>query len=112
MEFPGYKPRSSWWETGDWPPELWHGLRKLILYILFSLYTFKYFVSWVAQWVYCLTTDWMTRVWSLTEAEDFSPNLCIPTSFGAHPASCTVGTGVLFLGVKCGWGMMLTTHPF
>jgi hypothetical protein len=29
---------------------------------------------------------------------------------GAHPASCTVGTGS-FLGIKYGWGVLLTTHP-
>jgi hypothetical protein len=29
---------------------------------------------------------------------------------GAHPASCTMGTGSL-LGVNCGWGVPLTTHP-
>ena len=28
----------------------------------------------------------------------------------AHPASCTVGTGS-FPGVRCDWGMTLTTHP-
>jgi hypothetical protein len=28
----------------------------------------------------------------LTEAEDFSSNLCVQTGSGAHPASCTVGT--------------------
>ena len=28
----------------------------------------------------------------------------------ADPASCTMGTGS-FLGVKCGRGMLLTTHP-
>jgi len=29
---------------------------------------------------------------------------------GAHPASCTMGTGS-FAGVKCGRGVLLTTHP-
>jgi hypothetical protein len=29
---------------------------------------------------------------------------------GAHPASCKIGTGS-FLGVKCGRGVLLTTHP-
>jgi len=29
----------------------------------------------------------------------------------AHPASCTIGTGC-FPGVKCGRGVLLTTHPF
>jgi hypothetical protein len=26
-------------------------------------------------------------------AEDFSSNLCVQTGSGAHPASCTMGTG-------------------
>jgi hypothetical protein len=29
---------------------------------------------------------------------------------GAHPASCTMGTG-FFPGVNCGWGVLLTNHP-
>jgi hypothetical protein len=49
--------------------------------------------SWVAQSVHCLTTDWMAGVRSPTEAEDFSCNLCIQTSSGAHPASYTMGMG-------------------
>jgi hypothetical protein len=27
------------------------------------------------------------------EAKDFSSNLCVQTGSGAHPASCTMGTG-------------------
>jgi len=38
---------------------------------------------------------------------DFSP---IQTGPGAHPASCTMGTGS-FPGVKCGRGVLLTPHP-
>ena len=38
---------------------------------------------------------------------DFPP---VQTGPGAHPASCTMGTGS-FPGVKCGWGVLLTTHP-
>jgi hypothetical protein len=38
---------------------------------------------------------------------DFPP---IQTSPGAHPGSCTMGTGS-FLGVKSGRGVLLTTHP-
>jgi hypothetical protein len=38
---------------------------------------------------------------------DFPP---VQTGSGAHPASCTIGTGS-FPGVKCGWGVLLTTHP-
>jgi len=36
--------------------------------------------------------------------------LSIHTGPGAHTASCTMGTGS-FPGVKCGWGVLLTTHP-
>jgi hypothetical protein len=39
--------------------------------------------------------------------QDFLP---VQTGPGAHPASCTVGTGS-FRGVKCGRGVLLTPHP-
>ena len=38
---------------------------------------------------------------------DFPP---VHTGPGAHPASCKMGTGS-FPGVKCGRGVLLTTHP-
>ena len=38
---------------------------------------------------------------------DFPP---VQTGPGAHPAYCKMGTGS-FLGVKCGRGVLLTTHP-
>jgi hypothetical protein len=41
----------------------------------------------------------------------FFSSLCVQSSSGAHPASCTMGTGGLFPWVKHGRGMMLTTHP-
>jgi hypothetical protein len=34
----------------------------------------------------------------------------VQTGSGAHPASCTMGTGS-FLGVKSGRGVTLTPHP-
>jgi hypothetical protein len=34
------------------------------------------------------------------EAKDFSSSLCVQTGSGAHPASCTMGTGVLSPGAK------------
>jgi len=34
----------------------------------------------------------------------------VETGPGAHPASCTMGTGS-FPGIKSGWGVMLTPHP-
>jgi hypothetical protein len=33
-------------------------------------------------------------------AKDFSSSLCVHTSSGAHPASCTMGTGGPFPGGK------------
>jgi len=44
--------------------------------------------------------DQATEVWSLAEARDFSSNLCVQTDSGAHPASCTMGTGGPFPGDK------------
>ena len=38
---------------------------------------------------------------------DFLP---VQTGLGAHPASCKMSTGS-FPGVKCGRGVLLTTHP-
>jgi hypothetical protein len=35
----------------------------------------------------------------------------VQTGPGAHPASCTMGTGS-FLGVESGRGVTLTPHPF
>ncbi|KDR17811.1 Disks large 1 tumor suppressor protein [Zootermopsis nevadensis] len=38
---------------------------------------------------------WTTGVRSPTGAEDFSSSLCVQTGSGAHPASSTMGTGIL-----------------
>jgi hypothetical protein len=35
-----------------------------------------------------------------SEAEDFSSSLCVQTGSGAHPASCSMGTGGPFPGGK------------
>jgi hypothetical protein len=37
--------------------------------------------------------DRAIRVRSPAVAKDFSSNLCVQTGSGAHPASCTMGTG-------------------
>jgi hypothetical protein len=44
--------------------------------------------------------DRAIEVRSPAEAKDFSCSLCVQTGTGAHPASCTMGTGVIFLGAK------------
>jgi hypothetical protein len=38
------------------------------------------------------------------EAKDFSSNICVQTGSGAHPASCTMGTGGPYPGAKVGPG--------
>jgi hypothetical protein len=45
------------------------------------------------------------------EAKDFSYSICVQTGSEAHPASCPMGTGILFPKVKRGRGVTLTTHP-
>jgi hypothetical protein len=55
--------------------------------------------------------DRAIEVRSPAGAKYFSSILCVQTSSGAHPASCSMGTGVLSPGVKRGRGVMLTTHP-
>jgi len=47
--------------------------------------------------------SWIESRWG----RDFPP---VQTGPGAHPASCKMGTGS-FPGVKCGRGVLLTTHP-
>jgi len=55
-------------------------------------------------------SDWLRAGRSGMESRwgrDFPP---VQTGPGAHPASCKMGTGY-FPGVKCGRGVLLTTHP-
>jgi hypothetical protein len=44
--------------------------------------------------------DRVIGVRSPAEAEVFSSSLCVQTGSGAHPASCTMGTGGPFSGGK------------
>jgi hypothetical protein len=44
--------------------------------------------------------DRAIEVRSLAGAKDFSSILCVQTGSGAHPASCTMGTGGPFPVVK------------
>jgi hypothetical protein len=44
--------------------------------------------------------DRAIEVRSPAEAGNFSSSLCVQTGFGAHPASCTMGTGGPFPGGK------------
>jgi hypothetical protein len=40
------------------------------------------------------------EVWSAAGQKNFSFTLCVQTGSGAHPASCTMGTGSSFLRGK------------
>jgi hypothetical protein len=56
----------------------------------------------------CLATGWTTgrsRFDPRQRQKDFSSNLCVQTGSGAHPASCTIGTGGPFPGA---WRWPLT----
>jgi hypothetical protein len=55
--------------------------------------------------------DRAIEVRSSAEAKDSSCSLCVQTGSGAHPASCTMGTGGPFAGAKPRPGVTLTTHP-
>jgi hypothetical protein len=44
------------------------------------------------------------KIRSPTDAKDFSYSLCVWTGSGAHPASCTMGTGGPFPGTKARLG--------
>jgi hypothetical protein len=44
--------------------------------------------------------DRAIEVWSLAGTKDYSSILCIQTGSGAHPVSCTMGTGGPFPGGK------------
>jgi hypothetical protein len=62
----------------------------------------------------CLATGWTTgrsRFDPRQRREDLFSGRCVRTGCGAHPASCTVGTGGPSPGLKRGRGMTLTTHP-
>jgi hypothetical protein len=55
--------------------------------------------------------DGAIGVRSPAEAKDFSSSPCVQTGSEAHPASCTMGTGVPFPGAKRYRGVTLTTPP-
>jgi hypothetical protein len=44
--------------------------------------------------------DQTIEVRSQAEAKDFSSSLCVEIGFGAHPGSCTMGTGGPFPRAK------------
>jgi hypothetical protein len=65
----------------------------------------------VTQSLWCLTTGCTTGVQSPAKTKDFSSSVCVKVRSQTHPASCPMGTGSSFLGVKRGRGVRLATHP-
>ena len=62
-------------------------------------------MGWIAQSVYRLTKGWTVRD-QIPGGRDFPP---VHTDPGAHSASCKMGNSS-FPEVKCGLGVLLTTH--
>jgi len=88
-------------ERSNWTTSTLHTKERCGLYVLIDL------MSGPGSSV-GIATELRAR-WSGIESRcgrDFSP---VQTSPGAHPASCRKGTGS-FPGVKCGRGVLLTTH--
>ena len=67
---------------------------------------------YVLMWATQLSrySDWLWAGWSGIESRWGGDFPSIQTSSGAHPAPFKMGTGS-FPGVKCGRGVLLTTHP-
>jgi len=110
-------PRS--WKSRAIPlPTLWatHGLQQdnftFTLYIYTRAHTHTHTYFCVCVWAGYLSrfSDWLRAGQFGIKSRlgrDFPP---VQTGPGAHPASCKTGTGS-FPGVKCGRGVLLTTHP-
>jgi hypothetical protein len=71
-------------------------------------------VNLVAQSVECLAigcTAVRTRFDPRQRRKDFFSSLCVQTGSGAHPASCTMGTGGPFPGGKAQSGRDANHSP-
>jgi hypothetical protein len=55
--------------------------------------------------------NWAIEVRFPADAKEFFCSLCVQTSFGAHPASCTMGTGGPCPRLMSSKGVTLATHP-
>jgi hypothetical protein len=73
---------------------------NLLLYLSYLLFNMRSRGSSVSIASGYGLDDWAIEVRSLAEAKDFSSSLCVQTGSGAHPASCTMGTGGPFPGGK------------
>ena len=80
-------------------------ITEIQIYICIYIYIYIKWAGWLSRY-----SDWLRAGWSGIESRwgrDFPP---VQTGPGAHPASCKLGTGSV-PEVKCGRGVLLTTHP-
>jgi hypothetical protein len=103
LQFPterrGLVPLLNYNYTGytDIPWWLLHQNYTRYIYVIHSV---QYTIILSVQ---CLATGWTTRRLRFDRRQrwkDFSSSLCDQTGSGAHPASCTMGTGGPFPGAK------------
>ena len=91
---------------------------KIKVHVWWSFWIFSWIMKFKAKqfptnflWIIIFNSDWLRAGWSgdriPVEARISAP---VQTGPGAHPASCTMGTGS-FPGVKSGRGVTLTLHP-
>jgi len=92
-------------------PQNYHGvfMRMFVcnvryLHEMYNIYMWAVYLSWYSDWA----TGWTVRVSNPGRGARFSAP--VQTGHGAHPASCTMGTGS-FPGEKSGRGVKLTPHP-
>ena len=91
----------------QWTPSLFHGVKAAGAWPWAAISFWLCGCVWLELYLY---SDWLRAAQSGIEyrwGRDFPP---VQTGPGAHPAFCKMGTGS-FLGVKCGRGVLLTTHP-
>jgi hypothetical protein len=74
-----------------------------------NTYQYGMFLRSRGSSVSIVSDDGAIGVRSPAEAKDFSSSRCVQTGSGAHPASCTMGTGGPFPGAKRGRCVTLTT---
>jgi hypothetical protein len=94
--------------------DLWQGNLLNFYGILHRLFYFPLNGVYIRMYLFMcgpgssvgIATDYGLDGPGIKSQRDFPP---IQTGPGAHPASFTMGTGS-YPGVKCGWGVLLTTH--
>jgi hypothetical protein len=84
----------------------------VVIYLLeFFPYITKDGLIYIAFFCIKLNYEFQFGVRAPAEAKDFSSSLCVQSGSGAHPASCTMGTGGPFPGGKARPGREADRSP-